>query len=226
MNRKVKEKLNSKRGASVVLALFLLLVCTFAGTSALTAARANVGRYSTMRETQQDYLSVTSAAKLIIEDIKSCAPDENTGTPKVTGTVPRTGVSTVDTPYDSFFEIIRDDVARLMQNEVAQDSDVRANAAWSGFKSNSDPIVEKTFHIDVKDNENKVVGMETVTGSYKLDNNGNILVRLSCGSYNYYFEMGITVEVDSVTDIEAICEVSDIQYESTEIRPDIKSEVS
>lgn len=225
MNRKVKEKLNSKRGASVVLALFLLLVCTFAGTSALTAARANVGRYSTMRETQQDYLSVTSAAKLIIEDIKSCAPDEGTGK-KVTGTVPRTGVSTVSVPDDNFFKIISADVARLMQNAVAQDSDVKANAAWSGFKSNSDPIVEKTFHIDIKDNENKVVDMETVTGSYKLDNNGKILVRLSCGSYNYYFEMGITVKVDSVTDIEAICEVSDIQYESTEIRPDIKSEVS
>ena len=62
---KLNIKLQSKRGASIMLALLLFLVCILAGVAALTAASANMGRHSYMRETQQKYLAVSSAAKLI-----------------------------------------------------------------------------------------------------------------------------------------------------------------
>lgn len=62
-------KLQSKRGVSIMLALLLFLICILAGTAALTAARANIGRHKYMRESQQQYLAVSSAAKLIREQL-------------------------------------------------------------------------------------------------------------------------------------------------------------
>ncbi len=58
-------KLKSNRGASVIIALLVLLICVTAGAAALTAAGANAGRYTHMRRDQQRYLAVSSAAKLV-----------------------------------------------------------------------------------------------------------------------------------------------------------------
>ena len=70
MLSRTKLKLHSKRGVSLVLALFLLLVCAFAGAAALTAASANAGRYPYVVDYQQQYLSVSSAARLIQDQLK------------------------------------------------------------------------------------------------------------------------------------------------------------
>lgn len=61
----VREKLKSRKGASIILALLVLLICITAGTAALTAASANAGRYTHLRADQQRYLAVASAAKLV-----------------------------------------------------------------------------------------------------------------------------------------------------------------
>lgn len=71
MISRIKSKLNSRRGVSLVLALLLILICTFAGAAALTAASSNAGRYPYVREYQQQYLAVSSAAKLIHDDLDS-----------------------------------------------------------------------------------------------------------------------------------------------------------
>lgn len=63
--KRVAEKLESRRGASMVMALLLLAVCMFSGMSALTSARSNVSRYGYLLKYQQEYLSVSSAARLI-----------------------------------------------------------------------------------------------------------------------------------------------------------------
>lgn len=63
--QKIKAKLNSKRGVSLMLALLLFLLCALSGAAAITAAGSNIGRYSYMREYQQEYLTVSSAAKLL-----------------------------------------------------------------------------------------------------------------------------------------------------------------
>lgn len=56
-----------RRGASLVLALLIFLLCALAGASALIMAVANAGRYSHMEDDQQPYYSVTSAAMLMID---------------------------------------------------------------------------------------------------------------------------------------------------------------
>lgn len=65
----VRNKLKSRRGASIVIALLVLLICVTAGTAALTAAGANLGRYTHMRTDQQRYLAVSSAAKLVRSEL-------------------------------------------------------------------------------------------------------------------------------------------------------------
>ncbi len=65
--KKVLKKLNNRRGASVIVAILLFMLCALAGVSALTMAAANAGRYSHADEDRQPYYSVTSAAFLIAD---------------------------------------------------------------------------------------------------------------------------------------------------------------
>lgn len=62
------QKLNSRRGASILFAILIFMMCILAGTAALTAASANSGRYAHMKADQQRYLSVASAAQLLTEE--------------------------------------------------------------------------------------------------------------------------------------------------------------
>lgn len=68
MNR-VKHKLSSQSGASLALALLLFLVCACVGVAVLTASASNAGKMSHVRQDQQSYLSVSSAARAIREDV-------------------------------------------------------------------------------------------------------------------------------------------------------------
>lgn len=63
--RTVNRKLNGDTGASLLLALLFLLLCLTVGAVILTAASANVGRYTHERTQQQAYLTASSAANLI-----------------------------------------------------------------------------------------------------------------------------------------------------------------
>lgn len=63
------KKLKGKGGASIVIALLVLLICVTAGAAALTAASANAGRYTHLRQDQQRYLAVSSAAKLVRSEL-------------------------------------------------------------------------------------------------------------------------------------------------------------
>lgn len=69
MRTMVRSKLKSRRGASIIIALLVLLICITAGAAALTAAGANAGRYTHMRTDQQRYLSVASAARLVRSEL-------------------------------------------------------------------------------------------------------------------------------------------------------------
>ncbi len=63
--KSLKSKLASRRGASLLLAMLVFLLCALAGTAALAAASAGAGRYTHMREDQRKYLAVASAVELL-----------------------------------------------------------------------------------------------------------------------------------------------------------------
>ncbi len=63
------KKLKSRRGMSILMGLLLMLVCMTAGAAALTAAASNVGRYTHLRRDQQRYLAVSSAVRLVRDEL-------------------------------------------------------------------------------------------------------------------------------------------------------------
>ena len=65
----ILSKLRSRRGTSLIVALFLLIVCSTVGSIILTAATANVGRISERAEYDRKYYKVISAARLFADKI-------------------------------------------------------------------------------------------------------------------------------------------------------------
>lgn len=63
------KKLHSQRGASIIYALLVFLLCAFAGAAALVSAAANAGRYARLEHDQQQYLSAASAARMLKEEL-------------------------------------------------------------------------------------------------------------------------------------------------------------
>lgn len=63
----IRNKIRSRRGASLTFALLLFLVCAVVGSVVLVAGTAASGRMSQIAEMDQRYYSVNSAARLLIE---------------------------------------------------------------------------------------------------------------------------------------------------------------
>lgn len=63
-------KASSKSGASILIALLVFLLAALSGTVALTMAASNAGRYAHEKDDQQAYLSVVSAANLILSRLE------------------------------------------------------------------------------------------------------------------------------------------------------------
>lgn len=68
--KRAAEKLKSSRGASLMMALLLFLVCAVVGSAVLTAGTAASGRMAKIAESDQRYYSVNSAANLLIDLFK------------------------------------------------------------------------------------------------------------------------------------------------------------
>ena len=66
-----KKKWNSQQGASVMMALLLMLVCMMAGASILMAAAANIGKINSNKIEQQNYLTLSSALNLLVDELVS-----------------------------------------------------------------------------------------------------------------------------------------------------------
>ena len=81
--KRAGKKLRSDRGASLMMALLLFLVCAVIGTAVLTAGTAASGRMSNIAVMDQRYYSVNSAVNLLIDlfrdqvvTIRKEAPDD------------------------------------------------------------------------------------------------------------------------------------------------------
>ena len=67
----LKKKLNSSRGASILLALLFMLVCILVGASVVMAASSNAGKIKSNKEEQQKYLTLSSAVNLLVDELES-----------------------------------------------------------------------------------------------------------------------------------------------------------
>ena len=65
----LKRKWNSRRGASILLALLFLLVCMMVGASVVMAAASNVGKTDSIKKEQQKYLTLSSALNMLCGEL-------------------------------------------------------------------------------------------------------------------------------------------------------------
>ena len=90
--RKIREKLRSESGASILLALLFFLLCAMVGASVLMAAASNAGKSRSNREEQQKYLTLSSALQLVCDELTAAeytgtyTYEQNTYTVEVPGT--------------------------------------------------------------------------------------------------------------------------------------------
>lgn len=66
----ITKKLNSKRGVTVIFGLVFFLFCAIVGGIVLSSAYSSAGRMSHMRDEQQAYLTVSSAAQLVRDELE------------------------------------------------------------------------------------------------------------------------------------------------------------
>ena len=70
MVKAMKKKLKSNRGASIMLALALFLICVMVSSVVIFAASSGISRNAKREVQQKGYLAVSSAANLIVEELK------------------------------------------------------------------------------------------------------------------------------------------------------------
>lgn len=72
MKNRIFGKLHSRRGASFLLALLFFLICALVASAVLMAAASNAGRIRSARTEHQLYLTVSSAARLLCDELTDC----------------------------------------------------------------------------------------------------------------------------------------------------------
>ena len=75
----MKKKLHSNSGASMILALALMLICVMVSSVIIVAAASGIDRNKERMKREQEYLAVTSAAKYIAENLNSVGSDRFNG---------------------------------------------------------------------------------------------------------------------------------------------------
>lgn len=68
----LSRKLQSQRGASMLLALLFLLICSMVTASILMAAVANAGKHRSNLEEHQVYLALSSAVSTLCDELNRC----------------------------------------------------------------------------------------------------------------------------------------------------------
>ena len=135
LRRMMSAKIRSNRGASLIFALLLFLVCTVIGSVVLAAGTASAGRMSQLGESDQRYYSVASAAQLLAKEL----------TDKEVRII-RECVETTTTLYK-----ISDDAETLVQNgspTTAYDYTTRLQKKGEGDNYSDITTTPKTTHYD------------------------------------------------------------------------------
>lgn len=68
--KRLREKLNSRSGASILMALLFFLLCMMVAASVLMAAASNAGKLKSNRDEQQKYLTLSSALRLVADQLE------------------------------------------------------------------------------------------------------------------------------------------------------------
>lgn len=118
--KRIKEKLNSKCGVSLLFSMLLFLVVCMVSVTILTAAVTSVKRTHQNRESIQKSLALESAAMLIRDELDGCNYIVTTISRKENG-VTTTSPSTYVLPSNTLSNIVDDAVKTVRNNSVSFD---------------------------------------------------------------------------------------------------------
>ncbi len=118
---KIKAKLTSNEGASIIYALLLFLVCSAVSSIILAAATAAAGRISGAVSSDQRYYSVTGAANLLKKTL-----DNQSNTIKTVTSPDGESTTTLD-------DVVWD---AMSENDIT----TNASAIIAGLKNNDSPV--------------------------------------------------------------------------------------
>ncbi|WP_419023412.1 hypothetical protein [Emergencia sp.] len=146
----LRNRIRSNSGATILLALLFFLLCAMAGSIILSAGSAAAGRISGLKESEQAFYSVTSAAQVMRDEIEGQefqAYTEDGGKP----------IYTVE-PDSKIAKILMSAVKAVYEDNQSK--------------------VEETFTIRPQDSQKNVLGTVTanliMTDDYKIEITFNI----------------------------------------------------
>ena len=189
---RLSQKLHSKRGASILLALMFFLICGFVGAVVLGSAVTNAEKLQGRKEDQQAYYAVSSAARLIRDalDGASCVGVEEQTIYQCVGGAAKDGVWTPALHSDlhppltlSLAPEREDSLAKLLRTAAEQvfQSKNRYTAptpflGWSrDFTITAENLPEVDVHMTMGEEYTCVFTLKTKEG-------GNYPMTLTCGA--------------------------------------------
>jgi len=176
------KKLRDQSGVSILLGILFLAVCVVVGTVVLTASTAAAGKLTRLRESEQDYQTAASAARLLRNRIGLLTFTYTHIEVKVNG-VPREDLVPDDNDKTEFKDL--DGTLISMDNYVlGKELLEMCKIITPKYPPEADPPAaggEMEFQIY---REKDRVDEDTVYGTIKMEKGGRILARLWMGEDN------------------------------------------
>lgn len=180
MLKSVRKKLKSNSGASILMALMFLLVCTILGMIALRASSTNVNHAKANQTAQQNYYATESAEKLLEDDILiarfSCSSWESESIPvtykqKDDDTIETTTGTAVSDDGRYTATLTGSSVLTCMSTDTVGLPTVK-NALEKIYYGEATPPYEYALSVSVS-------GFPDVEGTLTIDSDCNLTVSLS-----------------------------------------------
>lgn len=169
-------KLKSTSGASILLAILLLLLCSVGGSIVLTSATASSGRLVDLRSREKDYYSVTSSARVIKDELK-------------------------DESYKRYRDVLEVEPVGLMKEFLKKASDYvydyNISRGDTGFEDR--PVYTNEWEIKSSDS-----AVNDVKAKFYMYNDYSIEILLSSGSYSCKLEVPAVITTYSESTVEVI----------------------
>ncbi len=192
---KLKIKLKSQKGASMIIALLFFLICSTVGISVLAAAKANTGRLLAQRENEQAYLTVRSAAQLMRSSLEEPSPAFAVKTETKT-VFPGIDDPVISSKWDKKYDPLSHSLTNTV-NDILYDFLQTGNVAASRD-------FDLTFTAENMDDVTSHVTITEKSGKYYLNAEFSISGR---DDYNYH--MTLTMTGDLITAGNVISSTTD-----------------
>lgn len=165
---KIMQKLHSRSGASMLLAMVFIMFCTFIGGTVLAAATANGSRVAKLTHSQQAYLSQRSAALVLADQLTK---DADNGLQLTIVETITDSQSLKATPQKAAINVFQDLLYKLTENKFA---------IANGY--NIPPITSSTA-FTVADHKGNVLD-----ANYVMSDNYGFTIKFADGQLGLYLE--------------------------------------